>query len=328
MNNQNQNQNQNLLINKYQPLFLKDFQLDPEMVYLLETFIATGQLNIMFVGDTNSGKTSILNAVMREYFKNCSKKEMDENVLIINSLKEQGIHYYRNEVPVFCQTCCSIKNKKKMMILDDIDTINEQSQQVFRNCLDKYENKVSFLASCSNKHKVIDNLQSRFFLIKLEPLSNHNLHQIANNIIEKEHLNILKEAQDFMVNISNHSVKSLIHYLEKFKLLGESITLDVVQRLCTDIHFSFFDEYTLVVQRKELHSAIQLLLHVYHRGYSVMDILDNYFLYIKTTLKLNETEKYAVIPFICEYISIFYNIHEDEVELAFFTNQLIKVFSL
>ena len=49
----------------------------------------------------------------------------NDNVLHINSLKEQGIHYYRNEVKIFCQTASSFINKKKIVVLDDLDLINE-----------------------------------------------------------------------------------------------------------------------------------------------------------------------------------------------------------
>ena len=55
-----------------------------------------------------------------------------------------------------------------------------------------------------------------------------------------------------------------------------------------------------------------------------MDILDNYFLFVKITDLLTETEKYDIIPYICKYITIFYNVHEDEIELALFTNNLIS----
>ncbi len=36
-----------------------------------------------------------------------------------------------------------------------------------------------------------------------------------------------------------------------------------------------------------------------------MDILDNYFLFVKVTKLLSEDEKYDIIPFICKYITIF-----------------------
>ena len=92
------------------------------------------------------------------------------NVLYINNLKEQGIQYYRTEVKTFCQTPSMIFGKKKFIILDDIDSINDQSQQVFRNCIDKYSHNVHFLASCSNTQKVIDSIQSRCIIIKIKPI--------------------------------------------------------------------------------------------------------------------------------------------------------------
>ena len=63
---------------------------------------------------------------------------------------------------------------------------------------------------------------------------------------------------------------------------------------------------------------------IYHKGYSVMDILDNYFSFIKVTNIIPENIKYKIIKIICKYISIFHNDHEYELELVFLTNDLIK----
>ena len=32
---------------------------------------------------------------------------------------------------------------------------------------------------------------------------------------------------------------------------------------------------------------------------------------------LSEEQKYQIIPYLCKYISVFHNIHENEIELAF-----------
>lgn len=57
-----------------------------------------------------------------------------------------------------------------------------------------------------------------------------------------------------------------------------------------------------------------------------MDILDNYFTFVKITNLLSEDDKYKVIPYICKYITVFHNVHEDEIELALFTNNLVQLF--
>ena len=102
-----------LFIHKYQPLYFKDFGEDNEAIKVLKTLILIDNLNILLIGDMASGKTSLLNAIIREYYTGYTSKDYEENVLYINSLKEQGINYYRTDVKTFCQTCSNIKNKKK-----------------------------------------------------------------------------------------------------------------------------------------------------------------------------------------------------------------------
>jgi DNA polymerase III delta prime subunit len=315
----------NLFIHKFQPLYFKDFELDEEIINILNTLIMMNKLNILFIGDMASGKTSLLNALIREYYKGQNSRDIEENVLYINSLKEQGINYYRSDVKTFCQTCSSIKNKKKIVVLDDIDLINEQSQQVFRNCIDKYSNNVHFISSCSNLQKVIESLQSRFIIIKIKSLKKHNLIKIIHKIQESENISIDEDAMDFILNVSNNAAKILLNYMEKFKLLNENITFQLANQLCTNINFLKLEEYTNLIKNNNLNDAIKLIYEIYDKGYSVMDILDSYFLFIKNTNILSEEQKYNIIPFICKYITIFNNIHEDEIELALFTNNLTKI---
>ena len=316
---------QTLFLNKYQPLYFKDFESDDEMIDILSTLIKMDNLNILFIGDIGSGKTTFLNATIKEYYKNYTEKQYQDNILYINSLKEQGINYYRNDVKTFCQTCSSIKHKKKIIVLDDIDIINEQSQQVFRNCIDKYSHNVHFISSCSNSQKVIESLQSRFTIIKIKPLQKDNLNKIMEKIIFSENITITLDAIEFILNVSNNNAKILINYMEKFKLLNQNIDLDMAISVCTNISFFIFEQYTFYLQNNQLASAVRVLYDIYDKGYSVMDILDNYFLFVKFTNLLTETQKYNIIPIICKYITVFHNIHEDEIELALFSNNLFRI---
>jgi DNA polymerase III delta prime subunit len=314
-----------LFIHKYQPLFFKDFGDNHEVVNILKSLILLDNLNILLIGDIASGKTSLLNALIKEYYAGCDQKQYEENILYINSLKEQGINYYRTDVKTFCQTCSTVKNKKKIVVLDDIDFINEQSQQVFRNCIDKYSHNVHFMSSCGNIQKVIESLQSRLTILKIKPLQREQLEAIVNNIKTMENILIDDDAQEFIISISNNTVKVLINYMEKFKLLGERITLNLAVQLCSNISFFAFEDYTNFVKQNQLKNAVQLIYEIYDKGYSVMDILDNYFLYVKSSKILTETEKYHLIPCICKYVTIFHNIHEDEIELSLFTNNIVHL---
>lgn len=315
-----------LFIHKFQPLYFNDFEMEDSMISILNTLISIDSINILFTGSIGSGKTTLLNALIREYYKEFSQQQYQDHVLYINNLREQGISYYRNEVKTFCQMCSTIKNKKKIIVLDDIDLINEQSQQVFRNYIDKYSHNVNFIASCTNIQKVIESLQSRFTSIRIKPLQKHNLCKIMKNIEEKENIHISPDAEEFVLSICNNTAKILINYMEKFKLLSQDITLKMATNVCTNINFNDFEIYTTYLKQKNLQKAIKMLYDIYDKGYSVMDILDNYFLFIKTTTLVNEIEKYKIVPYICKYITIFHNVHEDEIELALFTNNILSVF--
>jgi len=310
-------------IYKYRPKELVDFEMSSTIINLLKTLIDTELLNILLVGNSGSGKTSIINCIITSYYNN---NYDPHNILTINSLKDQGIAYYRSDVKTFCQTMSSIPNKKKILVLDDFDNINEQSQQVFRNYIDKYSKNVFFLASCSNTQKVLDSFQSRVFIIKIKPLEPLYLINIINKICNMENINIEDKAKHFIVELCNNSVRTLISYLEKFKLLNCYINYNIVINTCTNISFNEFHKYINYCINNDLIKAIEILYNIYDRGYSVIDILDNFYLFIKITDILKEEQKYIIIKCICKYIIIFYNIHENEIELAFLTNTLISVF--
>jgi replication factor C subunit 3/5 len=240
-------------IYKYKPTSFQDFEIQPEIIEILNTLISMNNLNILFIGDSGSGKTSLINTLIKEYYGN---QYYLDNILEINSLKEQGIQYYRTEVKTFCQTRSSIPNKKKFVILDDIDIINEQSQQVFRNCIDKYKNNVHFISSCCNIQKVIDSLQSRKIIIKLKSLDNNQILTILSKIKTKEQIIIDKNAEEFIISVCNGSIRILLNYLEKFKIINQPITLELANKICTNISFIIFKDFTNLVINKDLLSAI------------------------------------------------------------------------
>jgi DNA polymerase III delta prime subunit len=312
------------ILYKYRPTLLKDFDHDKKTLDFIKAMIEINNLNMLLFGGSGVGKTALLNAIVNEYYNGAVNKD---NILYINNLNDQGIAYYRNDMKIFCQSSSLIKNKKKLIVIDDLDTINEQCQQVFRSTLDKYSNNVSCISSCSNMLKVIDSIQSRMNIIKIQPLKNENLCHIMKHICKSEEINITSEVEQYIISISNNSIRVIANYLEKFKLMSSEITMDLASNMCTNISFKEFDLYTTYCKRdKDIKKAIKILYTIFERGYSVMDILDNYFMYIKITTILSEDEKYKIIPCICKYITIFNTIHEDEIELTLFTYNIINIF--
>ena len=310
-------------LKKYKPIRLNSFSLDKNFLDIINALISINSINLLLIGNSGSGKTSLLHAIIREYYNIDILPK--NNILYINTLHEQGISYYRNEVKTFCQTPTNLFNKKKIIIIDDIDTMNEQSQQVFRNCIDKYSHLVNFIATSNNSQKVVESLQSRLTFIKIKPLHDTVFKNVLNKIKDNEKIVITPTAERFILKISNNSIRELINYMEKFKLYGGNIDINIAKKICTNISYSDFEKYTKSCLKHNIKCAFNTLDNIYKKGYSVIDILDSYYNFVKYTDLFDEKTKYQLIKLISEYITIFYNIHEQEIELLFLTTDICKL---
>lgn len=313
---------------KYRPYYVSDFNMNDQFLNVYNILDRIDDLNILFVGGENSGKTSLLYATIRDYY-NLSRDDAlpTTEIMFINNLKEQGINYFRSELMTFCKSKCSIRGKKKMVIFDDMDSISEHSQQVFRNYIDKYKQNVNFIGVCSNIQKIIETLQSRLHIMKIHSLTKSQIRDIMCRIIKEENIYIDCESIEYILCVSDDNIRNVINNIEKIYICGSSpqkpIDIESCKLICSNISYNKLDVYLTHVKNSDLVDAIDILYSIHDDGYSVIDILDFFFNFLKITNNLDDKIKYLIIPIICKYITIFNTIHENKIELALFTRDII-----
>lgn len=311
-----------LLADKYRPQTLDEFQLDTPIYGALKSLIAMNSLNVLLYGNQCSGKTTLVDVLIREYYGH--SVDSVTQIMHINSLREQGVRFYKSDMKAFCRSVSVIPNKKKLVIIDDIDGVPEQSQQVFRDYIDRYSNNVCFIATCTNLQRVIESIQSRIHILRIRPLSAAHIHILVDRICADEHIIVTNKFE-----LCNGSVKAAINGLEKMRLIqygnvnGLNLKTDTTPMDDINVQFELYIKH---LTDANMPSAILTLFMLYELGYSVIDIIDFFYQFIKTTHLLSEDIKYAMIPILCEYIHIFYNLHEAKIELALLTNELAALF--
>ena len=68
------------------------------------------------------------------------------------------------------------------------------------------------------------------------------------------------------------------------------------------------------------------ILNLIDKGYSIIDILENFLYYIKyNNTSICEENKFLIIKNIIKYINNYFTIEEDNIEIIFFVNNLYKI---
>lgn len=314
-----------LFISKYKPYSLDGFFASAKFKTVLHTLLDMDDLNILFIGNTCSGKTILLHTLIREYYQLSPTQPVPENnILYVNNLKEQGVSFFRSELKTFSQSHSMIYGKKKMVIIDDIDTMNEQSQQVFRNYIDKYRHNVHFLSVCTNIQKVIESFQSRMHILRIESSTVTQIEELYEKIVQENQLVIATDAKAFLLQYCKHSIRSLINYMEKMWILGRPITIETCVKIC-GVDTNQYEIYVEKLRSGELAAAVKIMYDIHDYGYSVIDVMESFFGFVKMSDKISEEEKYRIIVCFCRYITYFYTIHENVIELAFFTRAVYLI---
>ena len=169
-------------------------------------------------------------------------------------------------------------------------------------------------------------------ILQIPSLTEIQIRDIMENIIQKENINIDDESREYLLKISGRSIRNVINNLEKIFIItvepgttNKPITIDMCKNICSNISFLQFEFFLETLFDNKLHEAIQILQDIFDYGYSVIDILDYLFTFMKNTPILTEEQKYKMIPIICKYITIFHNVHEESIELAMFTNEIYGI---
>jgi DNA polymerase III delta prime subunit len=280
-------------IYKYMPT-LEEFECDSKSSLCRHT-------NLLLLGSKRTGKTTLAGLL--------SDGLDSDHLLHINMLKDQGVQYYRNEMKTFCQST----TKHKKIVIDGLDEMNEQTQQIFLTYMTMYPS-IQFILTGTNPQKIIESMYSSCVVIRLSPVSDTYLRTLLHRVCKEEGIELIEE--ETILDMSRPSVRTMLNYLEKYKLLNMPITNDHFKKTCTTIPFSILDDFFL--NKKDV------LTQLYEEGYSVIDILETCYDYIKLS-EIQDEKKYKYIKLISKYMYLFNVVHEHPIELLHFTNDCFNI---
>lgn len=325
------------IFKKYKPEKIEDFDFEVKYKENLKQFIKKDFMNIIIIGEHGTGKSALLNAMIKSYLNFINKNEThsvcyseSSHVFRINNLKDCGIAFYRNEVKNFCQFP---SKKKKLLVVDNLEMVDKSIQSIFKYYMEKWGNNFFFIATTSNPHKINESLLAKTYQLLLPRKSSSTIRSILENICASEKMSVTNDAKEYIINQCNGKIKLLFMLLQKIFYLNREITLGLIEENFTMLSHDDFKIYFDECAKSDYKGAFLSIEKFLNKGYSICDIFDEMFHFIKSSEHNNnnnnnnnsEETKYEIIKLISKYTLILNTIHEEDIELYFFTNSLIEM---
>lgn len=302
----------------FKPKKIKDLCVSYPIQQHLIKNIHKNTFHMLLYGDKDTGKTSMLNCILNEYYT----QYLNDEVMFIQGLKEHSLTVIKQNIYSFCLFPLGNK-KKRTIVIDDIDLLNANGYDIILYCMDNYRDSINILISCTDKYKLSNQLLTRFEIIPTK-YNRDIFHTIYEKILKNIPVDFDKECHAVLVTQSNFSFRVLFSLLDKLYYVGKkTYNVTDVKEICGIIDNEVFDNYTHYWTTKNIMKANEQLEILIEKGYTMIDILELYFIYIKQQSRLQQTLVLRIIGCISEYITYFYSIHESIVELYLITYDLI-----
>lgn len=304
---------------KYFPKSLDELPLDVKFIDILKKCIDNQMVQTLLVSNNDYLKLMVLQTIIKSLNIPTSQQ------LFISQIKDQGVTNIRAEIKQFSQT--PSPDRKKILIIDDIHMFSENIQKLFINNIDKWSKNTYIIVTCNNIYSVDEGLVSRLYPLFIPDTKNELLLKKIEQICEIEKINIDISLKKYIIEIAEQNLQVIYHILLKCKLLqtDKNLTKDILNQTCTLIHLDEMSNYFKIAKDGDLKKGYNYLITITEKGHSVLDILNELYIFIKITHNLNEEEKYKCCKVISFYIVHFITIHEEELELLLFTDEIIKV---
>lgn len=251
-------------IEKYRPEYLNNIISHKSII---ETLIKLAKINkipnMIFYGTPGTGKTTTILAFAKELYKEYYKSM----ILELNCSDERGISVVRDLIKNFSSKSSMLslitdKNiiDKKLVILDEADSMTYDAQYTLKNIIDNYQNSTRFCFICNYITKIIPSISSRCHLFRFCPIDIESQYNYLTNIEKLENINITDEAKFKLIELSEGDMRKSLNLFQTLHNTNSKITFN---EICNIIGYPLkedLDIFNSIYSKNNIKDIYKILL--------------------------------------------------------------------
>jgi hypothetical protein len=244
--------------------------------------------HIFITGAAGCGKTTLMKEILKEYArvkkrpnKHIWGEESHDECLILGPEQDRGIQTIRGQVSLFIRQMCVGESIFRWVIIDDVDTFPQISQQALRRPMESYSHITRFLFIGTSEEDLIPALRSRCIHIPMNTVDPYTHKDIfLKNLKFPSPEKFTEDMWSWVINISGTNISDLIRLLKLIRdicvTFNHDPTLHKVQILCSAPFYLDFIPLLNAIIIKDNIASIKAILAIWKRGYAYEDILESF----------------------------------------------------
>jgi DNA polymerase III delta prime subunit len=244
--------------------------------------------HIFITGQPGCGKTTLMRELLYKYSQ--LKKRPDGNLwgiestdecLLLGPEQDRGIQTIRGQVSLFIRQRSIGEQIFRWVVIDDVDTFPQISQQALRRPMESYSHITRFLFIGTSEEDLIPAIKSRCIHIAMNQV-NPLLYkpQFLKLVNMPSTYAFTEDMWSWIINIATHNISDLVRLIKLIRdisvTFNKSLSLSTVQTLCSAPFYTDFMPLLNAMSEKNIEESIHSLLIIWKRGYAYEDILESF----------------------------------------------------